>query len=83
MVEIESCFFNFRFFNFESQLLIAPDLNPPTRERERERFIFYFCLRIMTTSYLEKGGAYDYKLGSSPGIVQLLPYQYFIYLFFN
>ena len=37
MVEIESCFFNFRFFNFQSQLLIAPDLNPPMRERERER----------------------------------------------
>ena len=75
MVETESYFFNFHFFNFQSQLLIAPDLNPPT--------IFYFCLRIMTTSYLEKGGAYDYKLGSSPGIVQLLPYQYFIYLFLN
>ena len=44
MVEIESYFFNFRFFNFQSQLLIAPDLNPPTREREREREIYFLFL---------------------------------------
>ena len=41
MVEIESYFFNFRFFNFQSQLLIAPDLNPPTRERERDLFFIF------------------------------------------